>query len=91
TFRVGGKMFAMFTDDHHGDGRVALWCKAPLGMQEILIDADPERFYKPPYVGPSGWVGVRLDVAVDWREVRGLLVGAWRMTAPRKLVPLLDA
>jgi hypothetical protein len=91
TFRVRDKMFAMFTDNHHGDGRIALWCKAPLGMQEILVDADPERFYRPPYVGPKGWIGIRLDAEVDWQEVRSLLAEAWRMTAPRKLLPLLDA
>jgi len=91
TFRVKEKMFAMVSNNHHNDGIVAVWCKAPLGMQELLIDADPERFYKPPYVGPNGWIGVRLDRKVDWEELHGLLAEAWRMTAPKKMLPLLDA
>jgi len=89
TFRVREKMFAMFTNDHHGDGRIAVWCKAPLGMQEILIDADPRRFFRPPYVGPKGWIGICLDGKVDWNEVHALLADAWRMTAPAKLAATL--
>jgi hypothetical protein len=91
TFRVRDKLFAMFNDDHHGDGRVAVWCKAALGMQELLIDADRERFFRPPYVGPSGWIGVILTGGVDWDEVHALLADAWRMTAPAKLAALLPA
>src|SRR5690606_3682945 len=68
TFRVRGKMFAMFADDHHGDGRVAVWCKAPTGAQEALVESDPDVFFRPPYVGPSGWVGVRLDRGLPWDE-----------------------
>jgi hypothetical protein len=90
TFRVREKMFAMFVDDHHGDGRIAVWCKAALGMQEILIDADPKRFFRPPYVGPKGWIGICLDGKVDWQEVHALLADAWRMTAPKKLAATLD-
>lgn len=86
TFRVGGKMFAMFNGEQH---EVAVWCKAPLGMQEVLVDADPERFFKPPYVGPSGWIGIRLSGRPDWQEIRGLVTDAWRMTAPRKMLPLV--
>ena len=90
TFRVGGtKMFAMFTDNHHGDGRVALWCKAPPGVQEMLVNAAPKRFYVPPYVGHKGWIGVRLDVEVDWDEVADLVADAYRMTAPKRLVTAL--
>jgi len=89
TFRVREKMFAMFTNDHHGDGRIAVWCKAPLGMQEILVDADPQRFFRPPYVGPKGWIGICLDGKVDWNEVHALLADAWRMTAPAKLAATL--
>jgi hypothetical protein len=89
TFRVRDKMFAMFATDHHHDGNIAVWCKAPLGMQEILVESDPERFFKPPYVGPKGWIGIRLHGRVDWREVRALLAAAWRMTAPRKLADTL--
>lgn len=94
TFRVGKaeKMFAMFNDDHHGDGRIALWCKAPPGVQEMLVEAEPERFFRPPYVGPSGWIGIRVDGrTVDWEEVADFLADAWRMTAGRKLVAAADA
>lgn len=92
TFRVGGtKMFAMFTDNHHGDGRVALWCKAPPGVQEMLVGAAPQRFYVPPYVGHKGWIGVRLDLKVDWIEIADLVEDAYRMTAPKRLVAQLDA
>lgn len=93
TFRVGTaqKMFAMFTDDHHGDDRIALWCKAPPGVQEMLVEAEPERFFRPPYVGPSGWIGIRVDGrTVDWDEVADFLKDGWRMTAPRKLVAALE-
>jgi len=92
TFRVGAtKMFAMFTDNHHGDGRVALWCKAPPGVQEMLVGAAPQRFYVPPYVGHKGWIGVRLDLEVDWIEIADLVEDAYRMTAPKRLVAQLDA
>ncbi|MXW24928.1 MAG: MmcQ/YjbR family DNA-binding protein, partial [Dehalococcoidia bacterium] len=57
TFRVRGKLFAHFANDHHGDGRVALWLKAAEGAQELLVEAAPERFFVPPYMGPRGWVG----------------------------------
>jgi len=89
TFRVRDKMFAMFTDNHHGDNRVALWCKAPEGLQEILVSAAPHRFYVPPYVGCKGWIGVRLDVEVDWNEVADLVNDAYQMTAPKRLLALL--
>ena len=89
TFRVRDKIFAMFATDHHHDGNIAVWCKAPMGMQEILIDADPKRFFRPPYVGPKGWIGIRLDGKLDWSEVRALLTESWRMTAPKKLAATL--
>jgi hypothetical protein len=62
TFRVGraGKLFAMFADHHHGDPRVAAWCHAPLGKQAVLVASEPERYFRPPYVGPSGWIGLDL-------------------------------
>lgn len=89
TFRVGPtqKMFATFNDDHHGDGRISLWCKAPPGVQEILVEAASGRFFRPPYVGVNGWIGVFLDVDdVDWEELADLLAESWRMTAPRKIL-----
>ena len=92
TYRVGGtKMFAMFTDNHHGDGRISLWRKAPPGVQQMLVNAAPQRFYVPPYVGHKGWIGVHLDIEVDWTEVADLVEDAYRMTAPQRLVARLDA
>ena len=89
TFRVRKKIFAMFSNNHHGDGIVAVWCKAPPGAQEVLTGADPARFYKPPYVGPSGWIGIRLEGDVDWGMVASLAEDAYRMTAPKRLLALL--
>jgi len=91
TFWGGRKTFASFQLDHHQDGRVALWCKAPDGLQADLVDSDPEIFFVPPYVGPSGWVGVRLDRDVDWKLVASLLEQGYRMVAPRRALTLLDA
>lgn len=91
TFRVRDKMFGMFVDNHHGDGRVALWCKAPPGAQEILVGAAPARFFVPPYVGHNGWIGIRLDAdEVDWEEVAEHLRESYRMTAPKRVLALLD-
>ena len=90
TFRVRDKIFAMFLDNHHGDGRVAAWCKAPRGMQDILVGSDPGRYFVPPYVGHHGWVGVRLEGAVDWDAVADLVAEGYRMTAPKRLAALLD-
>ena len=91
TFFVRGKRtFVMFHDDHHGDGRLAIWCAAPAGVQGELVDQEPERFFVPPYVGHRGWLGVRLDVDVDWDEVAGILSDAYRTVAPKRLAALLD-
>ena len=84
TFRVRDKIFAMFTDNHHGDGEVSVWCKAPTGVQEILVGADPERFYVPRYVGHKGWVGIRLAGKVDWDAVAEIVGDSYRMTAPKR-------
>jgi len=91
TFFAGGKKtFVMFLDDHHGDGRLAIWCSAPPGVQALLVDEEPERFFVPPYVGPRGWVGVRLDVDVDWDEVAGIVEDGFREVATKPLLALLD-
>ena len=91
TFFVRGKKtFVTHVDDHHGDGRLAIWCAAPLGIQEALVAEEPRRFFVPPYVGPRGWLGVRLDVDVDWDEVGVLVEEAYRVVAPKKLVAELD-
>jgi len=91
TWWGGKKTFATFHVDHHGDGRIALWCKMPDGAQEALVDSDPVRFYRPPYVGPSGWVGVNLDGGIDWEMVGVLLEEGYRMVAPKRALAALDA
>ncbi|HET7483372.1 MAG TPA: MmcQ/YjbR family DNA-binding protein [Actinomycetota bacterium] len=83
------KTFVMFSDHHHG-GPLAFWAAAPPDAQEALIAEDPDRFFRPPYVGPRGWIGVRLDVAVDWDEVAELVEEAYRTIAPKSLVAALD-
>jgi hypothetical protein len=90
TFRVKKKMFAMFMNNHHGDEKVALWLDAPPGDQELLVSADPVRFFVPPYQGPFGWIGVRLDLDIDWDEVRELVVEAYRTSAPKSVLARLD-
>lgn len=82
TFRVRDKIFAM---PKAGDGRLSLWLKAPPGAQGVLVGADPGRFFVPPYVGHRGWIGVRLDVTVDWDELADLIQESYRMTAPKRL------
>ena len=83
TFRARGRMFAMYANNHHDDGRVAVWCKAPLGFQSMIVGVAPKRFFVPPYVGVNGWVGVRLDVEVDWKEVASVVEQAYRMAAEK--------
>ena len=90
TFWGGKKTFANFHADHHGDGRIAIWFKAALGMQGELVDADPEIFFVPPYVGPSGWVGVRVDRKVDWKMIEALLEQGYRLVAPKRAIKQLD-
>jgi hypothetical protein len=87
TFFVREKRaFVMVMTDHHGDRRFALWCAAPEGMQKMLVEADPERFFVPPYVGHRGWLGVRLDRGLQWDEVAGIAEDAYAEVAPAKLV-----
>jgi hypothetical protein len=87
TFFVQEKRsFVMVLTDHHGDGRFAIWCAAPQGLQVMLVEADPERFFVPPYVGHRGWLGMRLDRALDWDELAGIVEDAYAEVAPRKLV-----
>jgi hypothetical protein len=91
TFFVRGKKsFVMFHDDHHGDGRLAIWCAAPPGLQGTLVDEEPARFFVPPYVGHRGWLGVRLDIDPDWEELAGIVEDAYRHVAPKTLVARLD-
>jgi len=87
TFFVRGKRaFAMVLSNHHGDGRFAIWCAAPDGMQRLLLESEPERFFVPPYVGHRGWLGVRLDRRLDWDELAGIVEDAYGEVAPPKLV-----
>jgi hypothetical protein len=87
TFFVRGKKaFLMVLTDHHGDGRFAIWCAAADGMQRMLVDADPERFFVPPYVGHRGWLGVRLDRTLDWDELAGIAEDAYAEVAPATLL-----
>ena len=91
TWFVRGKQtFAMFANHHHDD-RLAFWCAAPDGAQEVLVATHPDRFFVPPYVGHRGWLGVWLDVPVDWDEIADLVVDAYRRVAPRRLLAALDA
>lgn len=87
TFFVREKRaFLMVLTNHHGDGRFAIWCAAPDGMQKMLVEADPERFFVPPYVGHRGWLGVRLDRGLDWNELAGIAEDAYAEVAPTRLV-----
>ena len=87
TFFVRGKRpFVMVLTNHHGDGRFAIWCAAPEGVQQLLTGADPEKFFVPPYVGHRGWLGVRLDRGLDWNELAGIAEDAYAEVAPAKLV-----
>ena len=86
TFRVRRKPFAYFLNNHHGDGIVGLSCKVLPSDNHALIGSDPKRFYMPAYVGPRGWVGLRLDVGeVDWEEVSELLRHSYLLIAPKSL------
>ena len=91
TWRVRGKLFAQLDDHHHGADHLAVWLPAPLGEQEAMIFTDPVRFFRPPYVGPRGWVGVRIDRAPDWTQVANLVEQAYRQVAPPSLLSALQA
>ncbi len=82
TFFVGKKVFAMFANNHHQDGRIAVWIPVPPDAQSMLIDAAPQKFFKPPYVGVRGWVGIAL-AEMDREELTHHLQTAWRLIAPK--------
>ena len=91
-FKVGKKTFAYYLNDHHGDGIVSVCCKVLAGDNKRLIDANSRKFYMPAYIGPRGWVALRLDRAtVDWNEVRELLRGSWEQMASKKLLREIEA
>ena len=90
-FHVRKKTFAYFLNDHHGDGMVAVACKVLPGDNAALAAANPERFYLPAYIGPKGWVALRLDVGhVDWEEVAELVGTSYRLVAPKRLAALIS-
>jgi hypothetical protein len=83
-FLVRGKKFACYLDDHHGDGRLAFQCKMPPGEMGRLLEANPRKYFAPPYMARHGWVGVYLDTGeVDWDEIAGLASVAWSLVAPK--------
>ncbi len=88
-FAGAGKVFAMLDAHHHGAAHLSVWLPAPLGAQEALIESDPKRFFRPPYVGVNGWVGVVLDTKPDWGVVAGLVEQAYRVVAARRLIDRL--
>jgi hypothetical protein len=92
TFLVGKKVFAYYLNEHDKDGIVSLCCKTLEGDNARLVEANPGKFYLPPYIGARGWVGYRLDLpAVDWSELKDLVRGSYQQTAPAKLLKLLKS
>ena len=90
TWRVNDKIFTM-SKGNYGDHRPSLWMKVPPELRSVLLDAGPERFFIPPYVGKNGWVGIWMDLEdVDWTEVAGLVSESYRLIAPKKLAALLS-
>jgi len=82
TYRIRGKIFAM---ERRRDGRISMWVKAPPGMQSVLVEAEPDLFFVPPYVGSKGWVGMRLDRNPDWETVQHRVQTSYEMIAPKRL------
>ena len=89
TWFVGKKVFAMFSNNHHGDGHIAVTVPAAIGIQEMLIKKSPKKFYRPPYVGVRGWVGIEVDRVSD-KELTKHVREAWKLIAPRKLRSQLE-
>ncbi len=90
-FRAGKKVFVYFLNEDHSDGILSVCCKVFPGDNQALVAAEPKRFYLPDYIGAKGWVGLRLDVGkVDWEEVQQLVLGSYKLTAPKKLLKPLS-
>ena len=90
-FVIAKKTLAYYVNDHHGNGIIAVWCKVLPGDNTVLAASDPKKFYIPEYVGPKGWVGLRLDTGeVDWEEAGDLIAGSYRLIAPKRLVKALS-
>jgi predicted DNA-binding protein (MmcQ/YjbR family) len=91
-FRINKKTFAYYLFDHHGDGRIAFCCKSSLGEQRRHVREDPESFFVPDYLGPKGWIAMRLDSdEVDWETVAEFAQRAYQAVAPRKLAALVES
>ena len=94
TWWGGKKTFATYHDNHHGDDRTSIWVKSDLDTQEGLVEANPDLFFVPPYVGPSGWLGIDVSAdprgGVDWEFVAGLLEDGYRRVAPKRAIKALD-
>lgn len=88
-FIRGKRQFVTYADHHHDD-RLAFWCAAPEGAHDALVSPFPDRFFVPPYVGPRGWLGVYLDVPVDWDEIAAIVEDAYRCVAPKTLLRVLE-
>jgi predicted DNA-binding protein (MmcQ/YjbR family) len=88
TFRVKNKMFAMFADagTHVGKGKFGVWCKAAPGDQALMVKAAPKRYFVPPYMGPSGWIGVYLDSRTNWKDLARIIEDSYRLVAPKRLL-----
>jgi hypothetical protein len=84
TFFVRKRVFAMFANNHHNDGRIAVWLPASPGIQEMLIETDPEKYFRPPYVGVRGWIGIELEKISD-EDLNFHILDGWRLVAPKKL------
>ncbi|MEP7064894.1 MAG: MmcQ/YjbR family DNA-binding protein [Gemmatimonadota bacterium] len=91
TFRVKNKIFAMYaaSETHHGAGRPCVWVKSTHLIQDMLIREDADRYFAPPYVGPKGWVGIRLDKHPSWTTVEELIRDAFLLTAPKRIAARL--
>ena len=89
-FFVGKQFMMLWPDGHHDHHFPHLWCAAPAGAQEAIVSTEPERFFRPPYVGGRGWLGVRLDRDADWGEVAAICEEAFRTVAPKNFVTALD-
>jgi hypothetical protein len=92
TFRVKNKIFAMYasSDTHHGAGRPCVWLKSTHLIQDMLVHEDADRYFAPPYVGPKGWLGIRLDRRPNWKTVEELLRDAFLLTAPKRIAARLE-
>jgi hypothetical protein len=89
-FFAGKQFLMLWPGGHHDHGFPHLWCAAPPGVQDDLVTTEPDRFFRPPYVGGRGWIGVRLDGRIDWGEMAIVCEEAFRTVAPKKLIAALD-